>query len=93
MLPAPLPEVKLNVLMYLVPVQTIAFGFIALDDAKIALYFLGNSYAYEKVVPGMSTLVSDFSCHKVYPTVLDPDQREIKSALVIHVNKFRTSSF
>jgi hypothetical protein len=63
MLPVPLTEVKVNVLMYLI--QTIAFGFIVLDDAKIALYFLGNSYAYEKVVPGMSTLVSNFSGHSL----------------------------
>ena len=63
MLPVPLTEVKVNVLMYLV--QTIASGLIVVDDAKIVLNFVGNSYAYEKDVPGMSTLVSNFSCHSL----------------------------
>jgi hypothetical protein len=66
----PLTEVKVNVLvMYLL--RIIAFGLIVLDDAKIVSHLIecqesfavGKSCAYETVVPGMSTLVSNFSGH------------------------------
>ena len=65
-LPVPLTEVKVNVLMYLG--QTIVFG-LKLMDALIALQFQliegllisAEGYANTLVAPGMATLASKFS--------------------------------